>query len=393
MERSRAPKRLAIHQRVSGSFGDWIEGPAKRRRRQRLFGQIVSAVGEKKYLVTFDNGVEIECFSNTLRVEKIHEALPPDVLLPQPITTREEVEAEEQVEDTADQAEEEDLALEADGNEEEKESEDSDAVENEQAQENAPVGMPGQLPAGDNLPKDYASVKKAAKDKIAAMVGQEITVVSKSMGSITWKVVASVDPVDVIPESDASVRYGLKGFAVGKHKKSSIFSDMFLRLLFKDWRSKVEKINAAVLASKAKTWQFTESEFLIGLAILVGAAEFALRGCDLFSVKDTGMDEEVWASLCVEPHFKKFMSFYRWKEFRRFFPAIFVDETRKDSDPWYEFSGIIDEFNDIRLSELIGSQWLSLDETMSAWRPRKTALGGLPNISSIARKPEPLGKI
>jgi len=29
---------------------------------------------------------------------------------------------------------------------------------------------------------------------------------------------------------------------------------------------------------------------------------------------------------------------------------------------------------------------------MSAWRPRKTALGGLPNISFIARKPEPLGK-
>ncbi len=86
------------------------------------------------------------------------------------------------------------------------------------------------------------------------------------------------------------------------------------------------------------------------------------------------------------------MSFYRWKEFRRFFPAIFVHETRKDSDPWYEFSGIIDEFNDIRRSKLIGSQWLSFDETMSARRPRKTALGGLPNISFIARKPEPLGK-
>ena len=28
---------------------------------------------------------------------------------------------------------------------------------------------------------------------------------------------------------------------------------------------------------------------------------------------------------------------------------------------------------------------------MSAWRPRKTKLGGLPNITHIARKPEPLG--
>ncbi len=28
---------------------------------------------------------------------------------------------------------------------------------------------------------------------------------------------------------------------------------------------------------------------------------------------------------------------------------------------------------------------------MSAWRPRTTALGGLPNISFVVRKPEPLG--
>ena len=47
--------------------------------------------------------------------------------------------------------------------------------------------MPGQLPAGDKLLKDYAAVKKAAKDKMAAMIGKEVTVTSRSMGSITWK--------------------------------------------------------------------------------------------------------------------------------------------------------------------------------------------------------------
>ncbi len=70
---------------------------------------------------------------------------------------------------------------------------------------------------------------------------------------------------------------------------------------------------------------------MIGLAILIGAAEFAQRGCDLFSVKDSRHEEEVWAFLCAEPHFEKIMSFNRWKEFCRFFPAIFVDETRKES--------------------------------------------------------------
>ncbi len=33
-----------------------------------------------------------------------------------------------------------------------------------------------------------------------------------------------------------------------------------------------------------------------------------------------------------------------------------------------------------------------LDESMSAWHPRKDKTGGLPNISFILQKPEPLGR-
>jgi hypothetical protein len=32
-----------------------------------------------------------------------------------------------------------------------------------------------------------------------------------------------------------------------------------------------------------------------------------------------------------------------------------------------------------------------LDESMSAWRPRTTKHGGLPHISFVMQKPEPLG--
>jgi hypothetical protein len=35
---------------------------------------------------------------------------------------------------------------------------------------------------------------------------------------------------------------------------------------------------------------------------------------------------------------------------------------------------------------------LVADESMSAWVPRTSKTGGLPNISFIKRKPEPLGK-
>ncbi len=79
-----------------------------------MFGQIVSAIGEKKYLVRFDKGVEKECSSNSLRVKRIHEALPPDVIPPPPSTTCEEMECQKVSEDIADQDEEEALAFEAD---------------------------------------------------------------------------------------------------------------------------------------------------------------------------------------------------------------------------------------------------------------------------------------
>ena len=103
-------------------------------------------------------------------------------------------------------------------------------------------------------------------------------------------------------------------------------------MLFKDWRKKVEKLNEAVVASKCKCRLFTPKEFLVGLGIIIGVAEFAKRGSDLFAVKDqVGEEDEddVWASLCHELHFEKFMPFSRWKDFRRFFPEIFVDDEKK----------------------------------------------------------------
>jgi hypothetical protein len=107
---------------------------------------------------------------------------------------------------------------------------------------------------------------------------------------------------------------------------------------------------------------------------------------------DDDVDNDVWPSLCQDPHFEQFMPFSRWKDLWRFFPEIFADEAKKETDPWYQFSSVIDEFNTICQSEVVSSQWISIDETMSAWKPLKTALGGLPNISFIVRKPEPLGK-
>jgi hypothetical protein len=77
------------------------------------------------------------------------------------------------------------------------------------------------------------------------------------------------------------------------------------------------------------------------------------------------------------------MPFSRFKDFRRFLPEIHVDESKKESDPWYQFSGAVGEFNFIRQTRVKCSSWICADESMCAWRPRTTALGGLPNISFV----------
>jgi len=151
---------------------------------------------------------------------------------------------------------------------------------------------------------------------------------------MTWIVIASHDPPYVLPEKEHN-KYGLKGFKIGNFKRSEVLCSVFLMLLFKDWRKRVEEMNVAVVGSKAKCRAFTDKKFLTGLAILIGAAEFAKR--EFFSIKDQFVeegddDDKKWPSLCPKLHFEKFMSFGQWKDFRRYFPEIAADETRKETD-------------------------------------------------------------
>jgi len=55
------------------------------------------------------------------------------------------------------------------------------------------------------------------------------------------------------------------------------------------------------------------------------------------------------------------------------------------------FGHWVDVFNTTRGECLNLSFWAILDEAMSAYKPWKTTLGGLPNISFVQCKPKPLG--
>jgi hypothetical protein len=156
-------------------------------------------------------------------------------------------------------------------------------------------------------------------------------------------------------------------------------------------------MNEAVEKASCKCKKFTDERFLTGLALLIGASEFSQKGVELFSNRDQSPDYDedldVWRSIGLSPQFEQYMTFSRFKDFRRFLLAIHADESKKETDPWYQFLGAIDEFNFIRQTKVECAKWISADEIMSVWRPRATALGGLPNISFAVCKPEPLGKI
>ena len=53
--------------------------------------------------------------------------------------------------------------------------------------------------------------------------------------------------------------------------------------------------------------------------------------------------------------------------------------------------GMVNGFNESQHHFIAASSTKVLDESMSACKPRTTALGDLPHISYVIRKPEPLG--
>jgi hypothetical protein len=63
----------------------------------------------------------------------------------------------------------------------------------------------------------------------------------------------------------------------------------------------------------------------------------------------------------------------------------------QNDDPWWQILGLVEGFNENWQSMVAAGKWKVLDESMSAWHPQKTKTGGLPHISFIMRKPEPLG--
>ena len=124
------------------------------------------------------------------------------------------------------------------------------------------------------------------------------------------------------------------------------------------------------------------------MGLLIAAACCVDSGRNLWSPDDTRYEGY---NFLKNPNFGEVMSLSKFNKIRAYFTYCFADHEKNGIDPWWYILEGLRNFNHSRKLLLRYSPTLVIDESMSAWVPKTTPCGGLPNITYVARKPEPLG--
>ena len=115
---------------------------------------------------------------------------------------------------------------------------------------------------------------------------------------------------------------------------------------------------------------------------LFGGAQYKV-GTDLWATEDKGMIRS--------PDFGRVLTKDRFERVGRYLSRGPLGcEEDLGNDPWIEVRWILTKFNDKRRKQFRPGWALVPDETMIPWKGN-AGPGGIPHISFIKRKPEPLG--
>jgi hypothetical protein len=118
------------------------------------------------------------------------------------------------------------------------------------------------------------------------------------------------------------------------------------------------------------------------LALIFGGAQFK-EGTDLWSTKKVGM--------LPAPDFGRQLSNDRFRRVVRYWARGLPEERDKlKRNPWAQIDPWVKGFNEARNREIKPGSSVTPDESMFEWKG-KSGFGGLPHLSLIIRKPEPLG--
>ena len=162
----------------------------------------------------------------------------------------------------------------------------------------------------------------------------------------------------------------------------------------------VAKMNEAItrdnLARGGRGAQvFEKGEWMKGIGILLHAVELGEGGVEKMfppqrkngsATDGPNLPCDVRSSAAVP---QTVMTKSRFKQFLAYFHFSFTGDD--PTDPYNPAIGFVNDFNARRHELLASSSTKVMDELMSPYKPRTTPTGGLPNISYVQRKPEPLG--
>ena len=174
--------------------------------------------------------------------------------------------------------------------------------------------------------------------------------------------------------------------------ESKAIESIFLTLYPVHWKQSLKRLNRHIrndhIETRRKYLEVSENEYwkFIGLIILC-------------AVQKTGGAESLWNSketqgLVQRVQVNEYMSETRFKFIKKVWPKQFqldIDDDEKESNKWWEVGHLVHGFNKNRQVTIASSRVKTMDESMSAFKPRTTKTGNLPNISYIMRKPQPLG--
>jgi len=364
---------IAAKERVSCKIGGLIPGSQAK---ARVYGVVLRAAGSKRWWVQFeDRDGETEVASSRLKREPNAAGLPAAALAAAEVPGGAAAEAEDE-----------------EGNPD---------LEEEEAEDGRP-GFGELALEGADVHKEKRAQWKA---KIATLVGTKVTV-TNSGKSLDWEVVGA----ETVTDDDFPSSYGPKkswhapgggGTPARTAKRRHIQGgnrallnhnivegkDMLLRtwmhLYPGDLEADVARVNLQGHA-KYRNWvDLTVGEWVRFIGMLHAATLYTQSGAGLFSKSCRGLREA--------PNFGRWIPQRRFEDIRATAHFAFADMESTAQDPWGWFRPVVERFNANRKVNVKQDPVFVGDESMSEWQPRSTALGGLPNLSFIKRKPKPLG--
>ena len=170
-----------------------------------------------------------------------------------------------------------------------------------------------------------------------------------------------------------------------------------------NWKQQLKQVNDRIkvinkLPSNLRNKNFrpieelSEHEWWVFHGVILSAAAYGKGGYQMWEKPSHRLERTLTAPLNVGlgDGGLGIMAYYRFRQIKAVYPFAFQDK-EAEKDPWNMILLGVNGYNKSRKDWIAASVMKVLDESMSAWCPQSTKTGGLPHLSFILRKPEPLG--